>query len=401
VFGLPHDPAIRENGTMYSFSASNYRGLGRLELKPHVGINLLVGPNGAGKTTAISVPVLLRFLFKRGFAEMLQTAGGAYSFRNFRSKDEFVRIAVGWKDYQWEVEFPFKGAGVDPNFGERLTVGDKVWLRREPFAPFSEITWDGKVQKWGNVAEASFGGVGLKAVIGLGFASAEVVEFAGHLEQFIAYPPLSEESVDSMTQVNADTILEVDGTNLANVLRNWHGSSKLRGNYQFVIEACRQAFKGEFQDLEFEPSSQAVAMQTIVPGVKDGIPMFATASGIRLALMRLAAVAGVPEGTYVGLDEIENGMHPFALREVVDAIRGLARQRNLTVCLASQSPTLINCFRDEPDHVLVMERDFDPTPQPLTTLHDRDWLREYTLGDLYDLGQFGIQRGERHPNGHG
>ena len=62
------------------------------------------------------------------------------------------------------------------------------------------------------------------------------------------------------------------------------------------------------------------------------------------------------------------------------------------LCLASHSPVLLDEFKEHPGAVFVMERGADTSPVPLTELYDPDWLARFSLGKLYEHGEFGAQR---------
>jgi predicted ATPase len=100
-------------------------------------------------------------------------------------------------------------------------------------------------------------------------------------------------------------------------------------------------------------------------------------------LLHLCAVASAPDGGMVAIDEPENSLSPFAIRQVIQTIRERAAQKDLTVLLATHSPVLLNQFKDAPEDVWVLDLDHEETPRRLTDLHDEDWLARFSLGDLY------------------
>ena len=51
--------------------------------------------------------------------------------------------------------------------------------------------------------------------------------------------------------------------------------------------------------------------------------------------------------------------------------------------LATHSPTLLNEFNDQPDHVFIMEPGQETLPVRLDQHQNPEWLRNFALGDLY------------------
>jgi hypothetical protein len=103
------------------------------------------------------------------------------------------------------------------------------------------------------------------------------------------------------------------------------------------------------------------------------------------------AVAGAPEGSVIAIDDFGNDLHPYAIRQMTEALREMAEERGLIVCLASHSPVLLDEFRDEPGSVFVMEHGLDHCPVALTELYDAEWLSRFSLGRLYEHGEFAGQ----------
>jgi hypothetical protein len=63
-----------------------------------------------------------------------------------------------------------------------------------------------------------------------------------------------------------------------------------------------------------------------------------------------------------------------------------SEERALTIVLTTHSPVVMNCFRDEPEQVWVLERARDKAsvPSTMTELHSEEWLAQAKLGSLYE-----------------
>ena len=50
---------------------------------------------------------------------------------------------------------------------------------------------------------------------------------------------------------------------------------------------------------------------------------------------------------------------------------------------------VLDQFKEEPDHLFVMEPGRDVLPVRLDEVRNREWLAQFSLGDLYKAGDFG------------
>jgi predicted ATPase len=91
------------------------------------------------------------------------------------------------------------------------------------------------------------------------------------------------------------------------------------------------------------------------------------------------------------LDEPELGLHPYALSLLAELISTFPKQ----VIIATQSSTLLNHFTPE-DIIVAARRDAETTLTRLNTAQLREWLTDYTLGELWekDVIAAGPQREE-------
>jgi hypothetical protein len=94
-------------------------------------------------------------------------------------------------------------------------------------------------------------------------------------------------------------------------------------------------------------------------------------------------------GPLTCIEEPETGLHPDALAIVGDALREASTRTQLIV--TTHSDALVDRFTDEPENVVVCERDFDEgtTFRRLSREKLKEWLDEYTLGELWRRGEIG------------
>src|SRR5207248_2716780 len=128
------------------------------------------------------------------------------------------------------------------------------------------------------------------------------------------------------------------------------------------------------------------------PQWNDPVSVYFASNGWLTALLHLLAVAGAERGSLVAIDEMENALHPYAIRALLEAFRDWGDEHDLTVCLATHSPVVLDEFNDAPARVFVMEHGQETVPVSLPDLCSPDWLAHFTLGKLYAHGDYGSQR---------
>jgi predicted ATPase len=367
------------------FRVQDFRALRRFEWSPE-GVSLLCGANGVGKSTVLGAVAFLRDFLLRGRALALQHAGGTSSFRHHAADPSaMVVFEVARGDVRWQVEFPVDGAAVASQYGETVLLGEKVELS----APAWQNDWLIGSQRRLREDERS----GLRYLLDVGGAPAALSEFAEALRNIRVYPRvdvgdfLLDEEKD-----RDDQDLHPSGKNMVPVLRNWNAAPRrFRDQFQWVRSQIAAAFPDLIESIEFEPRGE-VAFFPRGAGPDDGIPLKFAADGLLKGLFLLTAVAGARDRALVAIDEIENHLHPFAIRSLLRSIRGIAEERGIAVVLTSHSPVVMNTFRDEPDRLFVVEPTAEVNPGVLSQQHDEDWLAQFALGDLYDRLKFGAPR---------
>lgn len=182
--------------------------------------------------------------------------------------------------------------------------------------------------------------------------------------------------------------LLTSGWNLWSLLAAWKSSPRsYEGQFEWVMDAMRDAFPDVVGDLEFD----GLTPHGIIfpPGVGDpdaGLPAMLAADGVLTGFLHLTAVAGAAHGAILAFDEMENQLHPFAIRSILGSMRRRAEERELTILLTTHSPTLMDAFEGEEHRFYVMEPGRSPLPVAVSELHDPVWLTSFSLGQRYDRG---------------
>lgn len=388
----------------------NFRCLRDVDWSPD-GVCMLVGPNGSGKTTLFDALSSLKFIFEADRAGFQRTGrfGGPFFRHLDATTGEPVELSLRVEDWEWTVSFPVGAGSLQPLLlGETLTCGDGTVLTRTPGQ--QGHTYRGRVTAWAvttqEISAFAFAAKIEQAWAAPGAAlpkvanekerkalSEEVEGLIGVLRGANVFGSYANEQLRwGGSQITSETRLSSDGLNAFCVLRNWRDKRDFHPAHNFVISALRDAFPGLADELEFDTAGTVTNLNIATHGRTASVPVAFAANGWLAGLLHLMAVASAKPGAVVMIDEFENSLHPFAIRSLVRSMREWAAEKNLTVVLAGHSPALLDEFNEHPEQVFVMEpwRPGQPSmPRRLTDYRDPEWLKHFSLGELYRHEEFG------------
>ena len=355
------------------FRVENYRALRKTSWSPQ-GVCALVGPNGAGKSTLLDVPQFLRHVLEHGLTRALDSRGGSSNLVNFESGPEtavFFQVEVDKLD--WRIEFQAKNFRSSGAYAETLS---------------------GQASR--RLLEASLLSAERSPLRIAADDPDEAPEFQPLLSVLQGYRCYADYHLAHLREngspLSSEKTLDVHGRNVFSVLRNWRDTRADRVRFNFVMDGLRTCFPDVFSDLDFETAGTTVAARVVAPSPDTTYPITFAANGLFITLLHLCAVASVPESGMVAIDEVENALHPFAIKRLVEAFRSWSAQTRSTILLATHSPVLLDQFRDCPEQVYVMEQSQTLNPVPLSKVRDPEYLSHFSLGDLYAHLEFGAPR---------
>ena len=179
--------------------------------------------------------------------------------------------------------------------------------------------------------------------------------------------------------------LKEDGANLAPMLRRLHGREQK--SYQRIVDTLRLILPF-FADFELEPEYGKLLLSWRERN-SDRVFNASQAADGMLRVMAIVTLLLQPERNLPDLlilDEPELGLHPYAINVIGGLIRGISQKTQVVV--ATQSMPLVDCF--EPGEVVVVERnDRESEFRRLDPSKLKDWLKEYSLSELWEKNVFG------------
>ncbi len=380
----------------FTLSVHDFRVLDRLEWDPE-GVCVLSGANGAGKSTTLDVFRFLRAFFLRGHEVAFRLVDGVAFRRLGMELDAPVTFSLEVADVVWELRFPMSAQGIKGAYGEALFHAGEIVLRKEMFQDGLDRS-DVLFSTPENLAKLAGGAdderCAAKTLWDRGTAPwmQPLVDFLGGLRIYDTYWLNQVKRVEPITA--GDAYLHGTGRNLWSVLANWKGSPlRYRGQFDWVMAEARRAFPDVIGMIEFD-RGLAYLYHPDATDPADGLLPNRAPDCLLTGLLHLTALAGAKEGSLVAFDEIENQLHPHAIRSLIAAMRQRADEHDLTIVMTTHSPVVLNQFRDDADQVFVLGHGDPklPVPAKMTDLHDEAWIAQAKLGALYERLAFGAPK---------
>jgi predicted ATPase len=364
----------------------SFREPGPLALNP---LNILIGANASGKSNLFDCIGLLRTLPGNPSSYISDRGGaGNWVWRGTKRGDDTMSIRpeleLGTENLTYDLTF----AAVERPFAIReevLSDGNRVYLRRilgDLEAGHRELA--GQPHYKTNISPTE------SALSAYRFPSSPITNVANAFSAIGIYRDfLTGTRDDARAGVSSSDLkhpLDESGSNLALALQelDFHGGLQ-------SVKRYLSRLSDRFEDIKIRAEGGRSQLYVQERGL--GMISATRLSDGTLKFLCLMAVLCDPNpGPLICIEEPENGLHPDALALVGDALREATARTQLIV--ATHSDALVDRFTDEPENVIVCERDFDESTcfKRLSSGDLKEWLQEYTLGELWRRGEIGGTR---------
>lgn len=338
-------------------------------------MNVLVGANGAGKSNFIQLFGMLSRIVDGELGLFVGLNGGASALLHQRLSEPRIRLSLKAPPDLYEVEL-LQAANDQLIFG----LESHSWTSQEG-DPWRATFGTGHTES--NIKDVNHHDKPTPRLVDL-LKGCRVFHF--HDTSLNAPPKRQVSTADNIS-------LRADGGNLAAVLLGLRNSADKaeQAAYRRIVGAIKLVAPF-FRDFVLQPLSGTDFVQLRWSEKNSDVVFSANQlSDGALRFICLATLLLQPKlPALVVLDEPELGLHPFAIVQLADMLRQASARSQ--VVIATQSVTLMNQFGVE--DLIVVERSDGasvftrPDPERL-----KDWLDEYSLGELWEKNLIGGQPG--------
>ncbi len=342
------------------------------ELKPfemNPGINLLIGANGSGKSNFIKFFEMLGHIMdpNKGLQNYVSSRGrsDAFLFRGTQTTPELkAHLWFGLNQY----EFSLRGA-----------ADRSLYFSRED-APFNGLYY-GKIINAQGTGHLESGLVSKKVP-----SSSEqwVVSTIRDWRLYHFHDTSPSAPVMGVCNIADNETLHGNAGNLSAFLMRL--SERNKDHYHQIVETVRQVapFFGEFSLRDLSNGQTQLLWKdrysdlTYYPHqISDGT--------LRYICLAALLLQPNPPSTII-IDEPELGLHPYAIKLLASLLHQAAQKVQLIV--STQSSLLLDEIG--PEHVVVVNhKNGETTLERQASAHLKDWLKEYTLGQLWEKNELG------------
>jgi predicted ATPase len=351
-----------------------YKSIQNLENFELGNLNILLGANGAGKSNFISVFKFLENIYEENLQLYILTNGGVDALLHYgRKKTEKINIEFFFDTVEYKISLV-------PTIDNRL-IFEKEELCFTGNATNKLGNW---ITEYPPIIESAHSETKLRK---------NTHQFVRYSKQAIIewrvyhFHDTSDTAwVKRIHSVTDNLKLKTDAANLAAFLlrlKKQHPNS-----YQQIVNTI-QLVAPFFHDFVHRENEESIQLEWFEKGNLDTPFKAHVLSDGTLRFMCLATLLLQPfelMNDTILIDEPELGLHPYALAVLADLIKRAAEKKQLII--STQSVELINHF--SANDIIVVDRVNDAsTFKRLRESELKDWLEDYTLGDLWNQNIIG------------
>lgn len=322
-------------------------------------LSVLVGPNGSGKTNFLRAFAFLGEVARRDLPEAIERFGGIGALRHRgagRTNDVLLSLEA--------IVTSFASDRTPDQYELRFSDRHGVIFRNEVFRLKRTKGKGRPIQLMGgeliigsrravDVSEKA-SGLSLLRKLGEAYDAPQVEQLASLLENFRVIE-IDDRAARQPAARRKGERLRPDASNLANVLADLEESDP--ETFAQLEQDVATVLPG-FEGLEFRPLGGAeagVEVRLREHGLPDTTPLAAASFGTIRALALFALLHDSNPPALTCIEEIDHGLHPYALDRVVERLREASERTQILV--ATHSPALVN--RLKPEELVIFERDVE------------------------------------------
>jgi predicted ATPase len=351
----------------------NYKSIQFLEIELKA-LNILIGANGAGKSNFISFFELLNRIYFQDLQTYIAENNGAENILYYGSKVSDYLLSRIIFDNTNHYTFKLK-----PDIANSLYfVFEKDGFNKNFEKPDSGPDWSVEELKGGKKESVLKDGNSRRlSYIKSYFNSYKVFHF---------HDTSNTAKVKKNCRIDDNSYLREDAGNLAAYL--YLLQNRNPDSYKIIVNIIKSVapyFKDfDLKPLELSPDYIKLEWREV------GSDKYFDASNLSDGTLRFICIATLllqPKlPKTIIIDEPELGLHPFAIGKLAGLIKSASK--NSQIIISTQSVNLIENFNIE-DIVVVNREKKQSTFNRLDEDSLKEWLNEYTIGELWDKNIIG------------
>jgi predicted ATPase len=391
---MPNDPILRSIcfKNLLSFGDSP-----TLELRP---LNVLIGPNGSGKSNFIEILGLLQST-SRDLTEPIRVGGGIreWLWKGTRQGSPLASVEVVVRSERGSMPIRYRLAFTRVTHSMEIleeTIENARPYGDHPFPIFYFKNQNGRAVLNVKEEERKLRSEDIdprQSILSQRKDPDQYPEitYLGKLfSKFTFYRDwefgIAAEARDVHSPDDQSDFLEEDTSNLGLMI----GRLRSDPSVNRILLEYLQLFYEDAQDIHAEIREGLIELRL---EEKSGFttPARRLSDGTLRWLCLLAILLNPDPPPVVCIDEPDLGLHPDAIHVVATLLKEAAQRTQLIV--TTHSGALVEEFTDDPDSVVVVEkRDGETTLKRLQHETLSEWLKRYTLGELWRKGEIGGTR---------
>jgi len=361
-----------------------FRSFGSIELQLR-DLNVLIGANGSGKSNFVGFFNMLNFMLSGSLQTYVGRKGGGTSILHYGPKKTPVMSAeLEFEGPNGMSEYRFSLAFASPD--RLLFTNEYVQFRKPPEKhPFSQTLKAGQFES--DLLDVATGTKTVSKV-----ARIFINRLKG-LQVYHFHDTTETAYIRTLEDVDRNRALMSNGGNLAAIL--YRLSQTKPAHYSRIISTIRLAVP-YLKSLILEPDPLNAGRIKLRwtdrnPDYEFGPHQLSDGSLRAIALITALLQPEDMLPAVILIDEPELGLHPQAVGIIGSLIKATSAKRQVIV--ATQSPRLLAQF--SPEDVVVVERSErengmgESKLQRLSEDELGEWLKDYDLGDLYEMNVTG------------